>query len=80
MPLQFIKDNAGSTTAVIIPIDEWRFITTKHKDLKALEQGKTDEVTKKLKPSDLAGTLSEEGYEAINEHIKQARNEWDSTF
>ena len=74
MAIQYIQDNNGLTTAVVIPIDEWKDITNKHEDLKELEK-KT--ASNKMKPSDFAGTLSNEGYMAINEHIKQARNEWD---
>lgn len=79
--MQFIKDYNGSTTAVIIPISEWHSITEKHKDLKQLEKGQLPVSQKNIKPSDLAGTLSEEGYLALNKHINEARNEWDrNTF
>ncbi len=76
MPMQYIKDNSGNTTAVIIPINEWKQIITKYQDLKQLEQPQAAK-PEKMKPSDFAGTLSEEGYQAINEHIKQVRNEWE---
>ena len=79
--MQFIKDHSGITTAVLIPIEEWKSITIKHEDLKELEKGKLALPKGKMQASDFAGTLSEEGYTALNEHIKQARNEWDrNTF
>ncbi len=77
MPMQYIKDNNGATTAVVIPISEWKQIVTKHQDLSQLEQGQIAMAEKKMKPSDFAGSLSEEAYPEITEHIKQARNEWD---
>lgn len=76
MPMQFIKDNEGSTTAVVIPIEEWKQITTKHNDLKQLEQ-KQSLTLEKMKPSDFAGILSEETYIDITRHLKQVRSEWD---
>ncbi len=75
--MQFIKDHSGITTAVLIPIEEWKSITIKHQDLKELENGKLPVSKDKLQPSDFGGTLSPEGYAALNEHLKQARSEWD---
>ncbi len=77
MPMQYIKDDSGQTTAVIIPIAEWKDITNKHQDLKELEK---KQAPGKMKPSDFSGTLSQEGYKAINDHIEQARKEWDRNF
>ncbi len=76
MPMQYIQDDSGQTTAVIIPIEVWKDITNKHQDLKKLEK----QAQKTMKPSDFAGTLSQEGYKAINDHIEQARKEWDRNF
>ncbi len=76
MELQYISDGAGNHTAVIIPIAEWNNITAKHEDLKEL----MDEPEKKAikrKPSDFAGTLSNEEAEKFHEYLKQARSEWD---
>jgi len=78
MQMQYIQDESGQTTAVIIPIAEWKDITSRHEDLKELS--KKQEPDKIKKPSDFAGTLSQEGYQAINEHILQARKEWDRDF
>lgn len=75
--MQYIKNNKGTTTAVVIPINEWKQIIIKHQDLNQWEQGQVVLSEKKMKPSDFAGSLSEEAYQEITEHIKQARNEWD---
>ena len=36
MPLQYIQDLNGATTAVIVPIVEWNKITEKYSDLEEL--------------------------------------------
>ena len=36
MPLQYIQDLNGATTAVIVPIEEWNKITEKYSDLEEL--------------------------------------------
>jgi hypothetical protein len=53
MDIQYISDNHGNHTAVVIPIDEWNSITDKHQDLKTLEKPK-------MKPSDFVGCISKE--------------------
>lgn len=77
MPMQYIKDNNSTTTAVVIPVSEWKQIIIKHQALSQLEEGQIVMPEKKMKPSDFAGSLSEEAYQEITEHIKQAQNEWD---
>lgn len=77
MPMQYIKDTNGTTTAVVIPIEEWKQMTAKYQDSKQLEQRQTAKSERKTKPTDYAGILSEEAYQALSKHIKQARNEWD---
>jgi len=37
MPLQYIADNSGHPTAVIIPINEWNGIRAKYTDVENLE-------------------------------------------
>ena len=50
MDLQYISNENGEKTAVIIPIDEWKFITDKHQDLRDLGEGiLEDKSTKKKK-------------------------------
>lgn len=77
MPMQYIKDNKGKTTAVIIPIEEWKELTSRHEDLIQLEQKAVATTEKKIKPSDFAGILSEDAYQSITQHIKKERDEWD---
>ena len=38
MDLQYLSDADGKHTAVVIPIEDWRDLTTKHEELKKLEQ------------------------------------------
>jgi hypothetical protein len=40
MELQYLLDTDGNQTAVVIPIEEWKSITSKHEDLKLLEKPK----------------------------------------
>jgi hypothetical protein len=75
MELQYISDEAGNHTAVIIPIAEWNNITAKHEDLKELTEEPKKE--NKKKPSDFAGTLTNEEAEKFHKYLKQARSEWD---
>jgi hypothetical protein len=37
MSLQYISDNSGHTTAVIIPIDEWNEIRNKYPGIETIE-------------------------------------------
>jgi len=38
MSVQYISDNLGNHTAVIIPIEEWEKLTTKYSELSVLEE------------------------------------------
>ena len=38
MNLQYIQDNNGNTTAVVVPIEEWNKITEKYTDVEELPQ------------------------------------------
>jgi hypothetical protein len=76
MALQYISDNKGKHTAVIIPIAEWENITAKHHDLKILET--PDHV--KNKPSDFKGCISKETALKMLEDIEISRNEWERNF
>lgn len=75
MALQYISDNAGKHTAVIIPIAEWNNITAKHEDLKKLEN--TVEVNRKRNPSDFVGCISKETALKMISDIEQNRNDWE---
>ena len=75
MSIQYISDDAGNQTAVIIPIKEWNEMTAKHDDLKDLVNHKS--VPPKKKPSDYAGTLDKELAKKMIADIKKSRNEWE---
>jgi hypothetical protein len=75
MALQYISDNAGKHTAVIIPIAEWNNITAKHEDLKKLES--TAEINYKRKPSDFVGCISKETALKMIADIEQSRDHWE---
>lgn len=75
MPLQYISDNEGNHTAVLIPITEWELLTRKHADLKKMEQPKNNAPTKKA--SEYAGTMPAEIAKAFSKHIEDDRNQWE---
>ena len=58
MPLQYIQDDNGMTTAVVVPIDEWNRITEKYADVeqipewqkKIIDQRITQDVTRAATP------------------------------
>lgn len=70
MDLQYISDSNGKHTAVIIPIDEWNNITTKHQDLKTLNEPKK-------KPSDFVGCISKETAQKMIADIELSRSQWE---
>ena len=74
MALQYISDNAGRHTAVIIPIAEWNDITAKHQDLKELME---ESVPPKNNAARFRGILTNEETEKYHQYIKQSRTEWD---
>ena len=49
MPLQYIHDFSGATTAVIVPIDEWNKITEKYSDLEPLPGWQKNIIDQRLK-------------------------------
>jgi len=82
MDLQYISNENGEKTAVIIPIEEWKHITDRHQDLKDLDEtisGK-ESIRKTRKPSDYAGIISKEEAESMQSYLKNARSEWDRDF
>lgn len=74
MPLQYLQDDTGQTTAVLIPIEEWRAITQKHADLAVSNKSGTK---KNKKASDFKGILSPQLTEALQQHVQQSREQWD---
>ena len=69
MSLQYISDEQGRHTAVIIPIEEWNEITARYQDLKLVDALKS-------KPSDFRGAISDKTADALLRHTEQARTEW----
>ena len=82
MNLQYISNEHGEKTAVIIPIQEWNNLTAKHEDLKELSDEATQKQRslKKIKPSDFVGIISKEEAEEMQSYLKKARGEWDRDF
>jgi len=74
MALQYISDNSGKHTAVIIPITEWNTIAAKHQDLKKLMEDKSPPNNN---ASRFKGLLTEEEAEKYDKYLKHARSEWD---
>ena len=74
MPIQYITDNKGTRTAVVIPINEWKVLTSKYEDFKNLEVKPTKP---KVKLSDLEGKLSHKTAEAMLQYVAESRNEWE---
>ena len=48
MNLQYLQDNNGNTTAVVIPIEEWNLITEKYNELEELPQWQKKIIDKRL--------------------------------
>ena len=69
MDLQYLSDESGNHTAVIIPIKEWETLTKQYEGLKKLEDKPV-----KMKPSDFAGSIPEHVADAMQEYVKESRN------
>ena len=81
MDLQYISNENGEKTAIIIPIEDWNTITARHEDLKEME----DKVLKfkplkRKKPSDFVGIISNQEADEMQEYLKKARSEWNRDF
>jgi hypothetical protein len=48
MSLQYLQDNNGNTTAVVVPIEEWNRFTEKYKDLEELPQCQKNIIDQRL--------------------------------
>ncbi|MDZ7900750.1 MAG: hypothetical protein U5N85_22320 [Arcicella sp.] len=69
MDLHYISDKEGKHTAIVIPIEEWNNMTSKHEDLKTFENPKR-------KPSDFRGSISKESANIMLQHVEKSRKEW----
>lgn len=70
MDLQYISDTQGRHTAVVIPIEDWNALTTKHQDLKLLERPQNNAARFK-------GLLTSEEANSFHIYLRQARSEWE---
>ncbi len=48
MNLQYLQDNNGNTTAVVVPIEEWNKFTEKYHDLEDLPQWQKNIIDQRL--------------------------------
>lgn len=48
MPLQYVQDYNGATTAVIVPMEEWNKIIEKYSDVEELPQWQKDMIDQRL--------------------------------
>ncbi len=79
MDLQYVSDNEGKHTAVLIPIEEWNYIITKHEDLKALEMPKPSGIQKKLSEK-YAGKLPADIADELQNYVTKSRAEWNDSI
>jgi hypothetical protein len=77
MDLQYVSDSEGKHTAVLIPIEDWNYITTKYKDLKTLGMPKPSVIKKKLSEK-YAGKLPADVAEELQNYVAKSRDEWNS--
>lgn len=72
MDLQYISDADGKQTAVVIPIEDWKYLTVKHEELRDLE-------LKAEKPKTMAsfkGIITDKEADELQEFIRKSRDEW----
>ena len=79
MALQYVSDDAGNPTAVLVPINVWNDLALKHEDVKVLMQDSTQPKSKR-KPSEFAGTLDKELAKKMISDIEKDREEWERRF
>jgi hypothetical protein len=79
MLLQYLSDNTGKHTAIVIPIAEWEAIVRKHADLKALEQPSATNpaVGRRRTLGEFAGAISSEQADSMLKRVEESREEWD---
>lgn len=68
MSLQLIKDGYGNNTGVFVPMTDWNKLAEKHQDLQELLP--LNQMPKR-KLSELAGSLSKETAEAMQQYLGQ---------
>ncbi len=70
MELQYVSDELGQPTAVLVPIEEWKKNLSKENDIQNSKHSKP------FNPSDFRGCISKETGEKMQEYVKQSREEW----
>ncbi|OOQ59288.1 hypothetical protein [Mucilaginibacter pedocola] len=79
MAIQYVSDDAGNPTAVLVPITEWNSIAAKHEDVRVLMQ-ESAQPRSKRKPSEFRGILDKEVAKQMMIDIEKDRNEWEKRF
>ena len=79
MTIQYVSDDAGNPTAVLVPIKDWNSIVAKHEDVRVLIQESAQPKSKR-KPSEFRGTLSKEEADKFIKYVEESRNEWERNF
>ena len=74
MRLQVLKDGHGNDAGVFIPMSDWQDIIQKHEDLKTLVKV---EPKPQKKLSNLAGKISRETTEAMQNSVIEDRRAWE---
>lgn len=77
--LQYLSDDTGKHTAVVILISEWENIIRKYPDLRLLEQSSSTQQTStgKYTMGDFVGTLASDSADPLLKYVGQSRDEWD---
>ncbi len=76
MTLRVIKDGKDGDTGVFIPMSDWNKLTELHEDLKLLVDTEVA-APKKVKLSELIGTLDSETAKEMLEYVAKSREEWE---
>lgn len=79
MAIQYVSDDAGNPTAVLVPIKDWNNLLSKHDDIKLLVQD-IEQPKSKRKPSEFRGILDKEVAKQMISDIEKDRNEWEKRF
>jgi hypothetical protein len=69
--------SSGKHTAVVIPINEWEAIISRHAELRSLEQDAREPGIRKYTMGAFAGTLSSKEADELLKYVEQSRNEWE---
>lgn len=79
MAIQYVSDDAGNPTAVLVPIVEWNKLASKHEDIQLLMQNSIQPKSRR-KPSEFRGILNKEIAQKMILDIEKDREEWERRF